>query len=403
MREYADFQEIAHCGGKATFTIASDADGQVSYQISFENSRPTPAEVVGIYAMAPQGISVADFRLGGIGEAFDPPMPENCIPVLLGSDTHTCWGHECRRCRGYFRNKHHTAVYPLTCPYCGLRQAAHHFLTAAQRKYIQHYVNTLILALQEEMAPHTEKQVVIDMDSIVDQSKDAPRPDFYYAAITQQTRFKCEKCDEFNDIRGRYGYCAACGWRNNSSQLRMEFDRLRNELNENKITPENAVRSAVSNFDACCRNYAAQLARRIPMKPTRRTNLERLLFHDTESAAIEWMRSAFDIDLLRGVSNPLFIKKMMHRRHIFEHNGGVADKKYVKESGDAEAQEGMLIRENTANAHDLISGLMKMTENFDADFHEIFRPTQWPITYFQERKARMRQRRGEPTSGPQST
>jgi hypothetical protein len=73
---------------------------------------------------------------------------------------------------------------------------------------------------------------------------------------------------------------------------------------------------------------------------------------------------------------------MMHRRHVFEHNAGVADERYVRESGDVAAREGVLIRETQANAHRLIGRLAQMIENFDTDFHEIFPPTQWPIDYY---------------------
>ena len=77
----------------------------------------------------------------------------------------------------------------------------------------------------------------------------------------------------------------------------------------------------------------------------------------------------------------------MHRRHIYEHNAGVADQRYVRESGDRDAREGVLIRETQVNAHRLISGLSRLFENFDADFHDIFQPTKWPIDYYRSRKA----------------
>lgn len=131
MPQYRDFEEIAHCGGQATFHIRCAADGRQSYSLGFQDSGAGPAAVIGIYALAPQGIPVADFRMGGIGTPFEPPCPEGCILVFLGSDSHEMWGHRCPRCKGYFRNKYHSALYPLTCPYCGLKVAAHRFLTRA--------------------------------------------------------------------------------------------------------------------------------------------------------------------------------------------------------------------------------------------------------------------------------
>jgi hypothetical protein len=390
MPEYEDFEEIAHCGGQATFHIRCDVDGQRSYSIGFRHRSPRPAAVIGIYALAPHGIPVADVQMGGIGQPGSPPLPKDCFLVFLGSDSHQRWGHQCPGCSGYFRNGNHSAVYPLTCPYCGLRDAAHCFLTDAQRAYVQHYLATLLGGL-EELVPGMERELVIDMDAVVNQTADQPRPEFYYASETQQTRYTCEKCGEFNDIRGRYGYCASCGWRNNIATLKKSFAAMRESLNAGHLSPEATVRSAVSEFDACCRDIVVQLTRRIPMKPGRRSDLERLVFHDVESPAIAAMKSLSDIDILRGLGGELrFLKMMMHRRHVFEHNAGVADERYVRMSGDPGAREGVLIRETQANAHRLINNLVRMAENLESDFHEIFSPTEWLIKHHLKRKERMR-------------
>jgi hypothetical protein len=394
MPEYEDFQEIAHCGGKVTIHVESDSEGRLAYRTGFQHDRPGPASVIAIYALMPQGIPMADLQLGGVGPPADPQGPDGCCPVFLGSDSQQCWGHQCPQCQGYFRNGAHPAVYPLTCPYCGYRDGAHRFLTDAQRAYVQHYAVVLMRGL-EEVAPGSELELVIDMDAITDLGADQQKPEFYYAAVSQQTRFKCGKCGQFNDLRGRYGYCAACGWRNNVATMKACFGEMRERLNGGHASPVDIVRSAVSEFDACCRNIASEVRRRVPMKPARSAELERFVFHDLESQAFVTLKSMFDIDILRGLSDGerRFVRMMMHRRHVFEHNGGVMDTRYVRLSGDPTAQEGVLIREDQANAHRLIAGLTRMGENLDSDFHEVFPPTEWPIRHYRTRQERMRQRR----------
>jgi hypothetical protein len=392
MSEYDEFQEIAHCGGQVTIHISCDDQGRRSVGAGFRHSRPTPASVIGIYALIPHGIPVADLHMGRMGQSGSD-CPQHCFPVFLGSDSRLCWGHQCSRCQGYFRNSNHPAIYPLTCPYCGLRAPAHTFLTPAQRKYVRHFINMVVDALDAEMAVSTERELVLDMDAVVAQDSGQPRPDFYYAAETQQTRYNCEKCGEFNDIRGRYGYCAACGWRNNVPFLRSSFAELRSRLNKGQISSADCVRAAISEFDACCRDYVKQISMRIPMKHTRRSALDRLVFHDIEATAIVFMKSALDIDFLRGLENEAqFVKMMMHRRHVFEHNAGVADRRYVELSGDSNAREGVLIRETQQNAHQLVSVLMKMGQNLDRDFHEIFEPTEGPIKFHQKAQGRIKHR-----------
>ena len=235
------------------------------------------------------------------------------------------------------------------------------------------------------MQPGTEQEFVIDMDAIADLGSDQPKPDFYYSSESQQTRYTCGHCGDFNDIRGRYGYCASCGCRNNAQLVKASFIRLRERLNSGQAALEDAVKAAVSELDSCCRDIAAQIARRIPMRPNRKAELERMLFHDLESASISKMKSMFEIDLLAGVDVP-FIRLMLNRRHIFEHNASVADQRYVDQSGDKEARLGVLVSEMQANAHQLIGSLSRVVENFDADFQAIFHPTEWPIKYFERTK-----------------
>lgn len=390
MAEYEDFQEIAHCGGRATFHIVCDANGNRSYSQGFQHDRPTPATMIGIYALAPQGIPVSDFAMGGIGQGFEPQPQAGWFPVFLGSDSRQCWGHQCARCTGYFRNGRHPAVYPLTCPYCGLRTAAFRFLTPAQLAYVRHYIDTLLNAMEEDVPPGTDREIVIDMDAIADSGANKPKPDFYYTSETQQTRYNCDHCGEFNDIRGRFGYCASCGWRNNAQLLKASFATLRERLNSGQDGPVETVKLAVSEFDAGCKDITAQIAKRVPMKPSRKSELQRVLFHDLESATISSMKSMFEIDLLRGVGAEVaFAKMMMHRRHVYTHNGGVADEKYVRESGDPDAREGVLIRETQVNVHRLIGVLIRIVENVDSDFHEIFQPTEWPMRNYQAWQARL--------------
>jgi hypothetical protein len=219
-----------------------------------------------------------------------------------------------------------------------------------------------------------------------------PNPAFYYAAEAQQIRYTCDKCDDFNDIRGRFGYRASCGSRNNLNSFKVALADLRLRLNDGRITPEDSVKSSLSEFDGCCRNFAAQITKRIPMKPARRAELEALLIHNLDAPLIASMKSRFDIDLPHGVGAHLpFLKMMMQRRHVFEHNAGVADQRYVRESGDPDARDGDLIRETRENAHRLMNGLVRIVENFDAEFHQIVPPTAWPIDYHQRRQQMMRQ------------
>jgi hypothetical protein len=387
MVEKKDFSEVGHTGGIVTFSIKRDADGRVGYQQGYSGSSPRPMTLVAIYAHQ-DGFACGGVELGGIGDAWNPPPLPNCVGVFMASDTEGRFGHECPRCHKHFRSENIPAKFRLTCPYCGLRADGYKFLTPPQRAYVKHYVDTLFSTVYR-VEPGSEAEVRIDMDELADAVPGEPRPDFYYTSTTQQTQFRCTACGCFNDVRGKYGYCASCGWRNNLAALKLSLSAIRQRLNEKTLTPAEAVKQSISEFDSVGRDFAAQVSARVPMKVARREQLKTLLFHNLDKVS-ELLRSAFDIDLLRALGDKrAFVRMMFHRRHAYEHDGGVMTARYVSESGDPDAQEGLLIRETGENVHQLIRALERMGEVLDADFHEIFPPEPFCIEIEKARKARI--------------
>ena len=380
-----DFREVAHCGGKVTFRVTTDDKGTPSYQIEYSGSSPTPMSLIAVYAL-PQGIACGDIQLGGIGVPWNPPPFSDCLPVFIGSDSHGRFGHKCPNCNGYCRSSAAPSRYPMTCPYCGARGPTWQFLTDTQQKYVAHYIETLVTALASGEHEH---EVSIDMDAVGDAAT-VKKPDFYYTEQTQQTVFVCTQCRSWNDIRGQYGYCVSCGWRNNGEHLASELAEFRTKLNEGTVASSEVLKSVVSAFDSCCRNFVAQLCNRVPMTDARHSRFKKMLFHGIEAEA-EDLRSAFDIDLFDKISESdrRFLRLMFHRRHVFEHDGGQATARYIRESGDTSVVEGTLIRETRKNVHELINLLNKMTTTFEKKFHELFPPESKPVEYERGRQKRM--------------
>lgn len=385
--DYRDFREVAHCGGKVTFHVKTDENGIRAFSVGYSGSSPNAMSLFAVYAL-PQGMACGDIELGGIGQPWNAPPFPGCIPVFIGSDSHGQFGHECPQCKGYWRSAGAPSRWPMTCPYCGVRGGAWQFLTPAQQRYVSHYAQTLMDALD---ADEPALDVVIDMDAASDAAT-VPKPEFYYGGQTQQTKFTCAVCRGSNDVRGQYGYCSLCGTRNNAQVLKAELDALRGRLNDGKTPPPEALKSAVSAFDSCCRNLVGQLAERVPLTAARINRLSTLLFHGIEPASD--LRTFFDIDLLDGLDakDTAFLRMMFQRRHAFEHDGGHATARYIKESGDNSVAEGSLIRESRENVHRLIGLLNRMAGNFDRGFHELFPPEEKPVAYERDRQDRMKRR-----------
>lgn len=77
-----------------------------------------------------------------------------------------------------------------------------------------------VYVLDDGGPPSWPGEYSIDMDAVADAvGKEAEKPEFYYAEESQQKKFFCSACGEFNDILGNYGFCSGCGTRNDYDEL----------------------------------------------------------------------------------------------------------------------------------------------------------------------------------------
>jgi hypothetical protein len=129
----------------------------------------------------------------------------------------------------------------------------------------------------------------------------------------------------------------------------------------------------------------------------RRAELERMLFHQVQRRADD-LAAWFGINIFEGMldSDIAFAVLMFHRRHVYEHNGGEADEKYIADSGDTSVRPKQRLRETTDTAHRTLDGVFRMARNLHAGFHEIFRPTEQPVKHHQERLRRLREYQKRP-------
>jgi hypothetical protein len=386
-----EFQEIAHCGGKVIVTVATDANGQRGVSFGVEGSTPHPAAWFAVYAL-PQGIPVAMIQLGGISQPWNPPPYPDCLPVFIGSDSHGLFGHRCPTCKGYWRSKAVPALWNLTCPYCGVSSETHQFLTPGQRRFVEAVCELTVKAAHAD----ADGKLVIDLDQVADQvAKTGERPSFYYTEQTQQNRYTCGACGEVDDILGRYGYCSCCGTRNDLQELTQTVETINAKTRERIKAGEPleaAVPDVVSAFDSVARQYAKQLAKWVPMKPERRASLEGALFHNVTKRA-EDIKAWFGIDLFERLdaNDVAFVCLMFHRRHVYEHNGGEVDQKYLDDSGDTSVRLKQALRETPDSVFRTTRLIFRMARSLHEGFHELFPPMEKPIASYKAQQDRLRQ------------
>jgi hypothetical protein len=327
---------------------------------------------------------VAPLDIGGIGVPWpEPPVP-GCFPVFIASDSQGKFGFQCGRCQGYWRAGGGASV----CAYCGHRDERHHFLSSSQRYYVQLYCEALSNALHNG----ADGDHVIDMDAVADAAgKDVEKPKFYYAEESQQKQFNCAVCGEFNDVLGRFAYCSTCGTRNDLEEL------------ENAILPpiraransggplDSCLKDIASAFDTFVSQYTRQLINNGPMRSARREKISKMRFHNLTTTRSELM-GGFDIDVCEGIktSEIDFATRMFHRRHVYEHNGGEVDVKYIAESGDTSVRVKQMIRETQASIHDFATLVLRMARNLHRGFHDICPPIRKPIELHEAQQQRMK-------------
>lgn len=375
-----DFEEIGHSGGTITFSIKTDGDDRPTCHTSYKHNRPVPMSLIAVYAL-PEGVPVDFIQLGGIGQPWNPPPFPSCLAVLIASDSQGYFGHNCPRCDEYWRS----GPCPRVCPYCAGTAPSYQFLSKAQLRYVKHYCNVLT----EVIASNKDRAVTIDMDAVADAvGKQGEKPAFYVAEESQQQKFNCVACDEFNDILGRFGYCSLCGTRNDYAEFETKMiPTVRAQLNSGS-PPEDSVRDAVASFDSFTAQLVKELAEIIPMTPRRSRRLLRQRFHNIEEVAktlLQW----FDIDIKQGIKGDEWQRAalMFYRRQVYEHNGGEVDQKYLADSEDRSVRLKQHIHETKQDAHDFLGSLVKMAKNLHHGFHEIFPPISEPLASFNKRKA----------------
>jgi Zn finger protein HypA/HybF involved in hydrogenase expression len=367
-----EFAEIAHTGGKVTFIVTTGEDGRRRFSVRVSHERSSAAAWFSVFAIWP-GVVVAPYPMVGIGAPGpSAPMP-GCYPVFIASDSEGMFGHQCPSCSKYWRAKGSSQV----CPYCGLQDDSINFLTDAQRKWVREYVETL----HEVLTKGEDGNYEIDMDAVADAvGSKLEKPPFYYSEERQQTHFRCRACNQTSDILGRYGYCSVCGTRNDLDEVEKDIARLRERINADNRSYEAVAKDAVGLFDSSVGHYVRQLTRGVPMTPGRVRRLERMRFHDLP-AVHEELKGTFDIDILQGIDaqDVAFGKLMFHRRHVYEHNGGEADAKYIADSGDNSVREKQHLHETQESAHRIAGLVQRMLTNLHRAFHEIIPSIAEPI------------------------
>jgi hypothetical protein len=83
---------------------------------------------------------------------------------------------------------------------------------------------------------------------------------------------------------------------------------------------------------------------------------------------------------------------MFQRRHVYEHNGGEVDEKYLRDSGDTSVRLKQTIRETQGAIHEFANIVLRMARNLHRGFHDIYEPIKGPIERHEAIQKRAKER-----------
>ena len=303
------------------------------------------------------------------------------VLTYIQSDEQGMWGRNCPFCKKYFRTSH---VFGVTfCPYCAAAADSLAFVSKDQRRYITAYYDAFARA-------HIGKtNTSLDISEITDNapSETDKTPAWHYSEEKQQHHFLCvtKGCATATDILGVFGYCPKCGRTNARQRFFQGMDAMLKRLDEVKeaIKEDRRARGAiweemtktvVSEFEPFAKHLRSKLLC-FPMTPKRRKDLEGISFQnplEADGSLVQW----FDIGVLKwrgSASSPgrrvpqdevAFVKKMLQKRHILVHNGGIVDRTYLDLSGDGQARLGQRIEVRSHEVKRFIECIRAMAANF---------------------------------------
>ena len=291
------------------------------------------------------------------------------------------WGRNCPFCKKYFRTNH---VFGITfCPYCAAGTDSLHFISKEQRTYITAFYDAFARAYLRRM------NTSLDMSEITDLT-----PAWHYSEEKQQFHFSCctTGCNTATDILGEFGYCPKCGrtnartlFFNRMGDMLTRLEHVKNTIEgrgERGKIWEEMTKAAVSELEALARHLRTKLLC-FPMTSNRRKSLETLNFQkplEADALLVQW----FDIGLLEWRGNATcpgrkvaqaelpFIEKMLQKRHILIHNGGIVDQAYLDLSGDSQSRLGQRVEVRSHEAKHLIESVQAMAANFLDNVEDAF-------------------------------
>jgi hypothetical protein len=242
------------------------------------------------------------------------------------------FGRECNNpaCKRYFKIHQNSLMDKMYCPYCSLLFNKNELLTHEQLKYAQknaeeeamaHVSNELDNMLEKTFGKQSGSNKKGFLNISVSYKPGSPYRKKCISPPTEKevdSEIECSECKAKFQVYGIFGYCPLCKCDNimiYDTNISIILAEIENASDKNR-----ALRHAYNDMVATFENFC---------KKKNQTE-KKYNFQNLDSSA-RFVKDIFNKDIFDGLQNDeiLTIKRLYQKRHVYQHNKGVIDQKYI--------------------------------------------------------------------------
>lgn len=236
------------------------------------------------------------------------------------------FGRECisEACHRYFKVSQETVSDTMHCPYCGDAFSKDELLTQEQARFARDAAVSELMPLIEQEFGEMLKKAVQGSKNLSYKPgtpKRRPKPQPPHEQNVD-SELECPECHTRFQVDGIFGYCPGC----RSENLLLYDVNLAIIKQEVKAAsaPDRALRHAYSDLVSTFETFCRKEAQRLGVEGGRFQNIKHTRKLFKKEAAVDILEGLQDEDIR-------CLKRVFEKRHVYDHNKGIASERYVKE------------------------------------------------------------------------
>lgn len=280
--------------------------------------------------------------------------------VEFSADDDGYFGRECPMCGRYFKvvaTEQFVEQGVWTCPYC--EESAEHtvFLTEAQKNFV---FTQGVNQLQEALSGYIENYSGWRYEPV-------NVPVLYYKEDSCETRITCANCELAYAVYGVFACCPQCGQHNTfqtlakNLELAERFVILAASLEEEEAQEllESTLNKVVSRFEG--------FGKRLQAKQDKTVSFQNLI------KARQNLRAWYGIEMKTGLTDDEWdvLTRAFQKRHVHQHNSGVADEAYLQFANDSSAALGRKVTLSADEVRSVADMLKRLGLHLEAAFSKL--------------------------------